>query len=214
MSCGIYEIYNKVTSQIYIGSSINIKTRLNTHKSMLARGVHPNKYLQNSYNKYGKSNFEFNKLLNCSKDALEFYEDKFINLQFCNNKRFGYNLREVAISMRGYKHSEETKKKCLANKKNFKHSNHTKTLISVANKGKKPSELTVNKSIESRKLNGLPSKRLKVICVNLLTKEKLEFESRKAVADYFKCRHTTVSQAIKLNRVFCKNFKLENGHTI
>ena len=45
---GIYEIYNKITHQIYIGSSQDLKSRINNHKSKLDRNKHPNKFLQNS----------------------------------------------------------------------------------------------------------------------------------------------------------------------
>jgi hypothetical protein len=50
-------------------------------------------------------------------------------------------------------------------------------------------------------------------CINIITNQEIEFESRKAVAEHFKCKHTTVSEAIRLNRIFCKNYKLKNGNT-
>lgn len=54
---GIYCITNNINNKIYIGSSVNIYHRLKRHYSELKRGVHTNKYLQNSYLKYGFSNF-------------------------------------------------------------------------------------------------------------------------------------------------------------
>jgi len=54
---GIYCITNIVNNKIYIGSSVNIYHRLKRHYSELKRGIHANKYLQNSYLKHGSSNF-------------------------------------------------------------------------------------------------------------------------------------------------------------
>ena len=49
---GIY--YLKMNEQNYVGSSINVKTRLHEHRSSLLRGTHDNPRMQNIFNKYGK----------------------------------------------------------------------------------------------------------------------------------------------------------------
>src|ERR1035437_9233186 len=49
--CGIYLL--EINSKKYVGSSGNIKKRLEHHRSLFKRGKHDNKYLQNLYNKYG-----------------------------------------------------------------------------------------------------------------------------------------------------------------
>ena len=43
----------------YIGSSINIARRLYAHRKLLTDNRHWISYFQNSWNKYGESNFEF-----------------------------------------------------------------------------------------------------------------------------------------------------------
>lgn len=56
---GIYKIYCVKNAKSYIGSSGNIERRWREHILALCRGVHHSEYLQNSWNKYGKSSFEF-----------------------------------------------------------------------------------------------------------------------------------------------------------
>lgn len=55
----IYRITNKITSQNYIGQTIDINRRKRTHFATLKRGCHDNPKLQASWNKYGEENFEF-----------------------------------------------------------------------------------------------------------------------------------------------------------
>lgn len=54
----VYKITNNITGKFYIGSTVNIKTRMQCHFRTLKSGVHHNKYLQNSYNKHGDKAFD------------------------------------------------------------------------------------------------------------------------------------------------------------
>lgn len=54
--CGIYELI--VNKKSYIGSSINLKSRLNEHLLDLNKGNHSNKKLLRAYNKYKNIHFE------------------------------------------------------------------------------------------------------------------------------------------------------------
>lgn len=56
---GIYHIKNLINEKVYIGSSVNIKTRLAKHKTYLINNCHSNKHLQSSFVKYGESVFVF-----------------------------------------------------------------------------------------------------------------------------------------------------------
>lgn len=56
---GIYKIVNNTNNKYYIGSSNNIHKRWNYHKEDLRRKNHHCQYLQRSWNKYGKDNFDF-----------------------------------------------------------------------------------------------------------------------------------------------------------
>ena len=55
---GIYMILNHTNDKIYIGQSIDIKTRWKQHKSNLNCNRHENKHLQSAWDKYGKDKFE------------------------------------------------------------------------------------------------------------------------------------------------------------
>lgn len=133
MSSGIYEILNTVNGHRYIGSAVNLTKRLNNHKSMLSRGEHTNKYLQNAYNKYGIDNFKFTILLYCEKEELikneQYYIDKFDFEEL-------YNIRKKAESNLGIIVSEDTRKRLSVVGKNRKHTEETKQRISKSNKGK------------------------------------------------------------------------------
>lgn len=56
---GIYKIKNRITHKVYIGESVDIKSRWNTHKSELRRGVHHSERLQKDWKKYGEKAFRF-----------------------------------------------------------------------------------------------------------------------------------------------------------
>jgi group I intron endonuclease len=95
MNCGIYKIENIKNNKIYIGSSVNLKNREYSHFRMLRKNIHDNEYLQNSYNKYGQDNFEFEIIELCSFDDLISKENYYINKYESNNLLFGYNLATV-----------------------------------------------------------------------------------------------------------------------
>ena len=92
MTSGIYCITNLVNDKRYIGQSKNIEVRFKDHFSRLRRNAHPNSYLQNSFNKYGESNFSFDVLCKCCEEDLDAEEKKLIKLYDTYNQ--GFNLTE------------------------------------------------------------------------------------------------------------------------
>lgn len=80
MTCGIYKIYCKENNRTYIGSSNNIERRFREHISNLKNNKHPNKYLQNSWNKYKENSFIFEIIEICEQnikfDREQFHIDK------------------------------------------------------------------------------------------------------------------------------------------
>lgn len=56
---GIYKISNKITGDFYIGSSKNIKSRWNDHKSPSRWSRQPGMKLYQDFQKYGLDNFTF-----------------------------------------------------------------------------------------------------------------------------------------------------------
>lgn len=92
MFSGIYYIENLINNKKYIGKSINIREREKYHFRKLKKNKHVNKYLQNSWNRYGKENFSFSVLEECDIENLNEKEKYWINKLNTANKNFGYNL--------------------------------------------------------------------------------------------------------------------------
>jgi group I intron endonuclease len=109
MSIGIYKIENIINKKTYIGSSINVEKRWNSHKNKLKNNKHHSKKLQNSWNKHGEDNFIFSivELLENSSNILE-REQFYINL-YESYKH--YNICKFAYSRLQYKHTDITKEK-------------------------------------------------------------------------------------------------------
>ncbi len=170
MTCGIYQIRNKINNKRYVGSSNNIEFRWRKHISFLTRNKHPNKHLQGAWNKYGKDSFEFTVLLICVEDELLDQE------QTCLDVKSEYNISKLAgkvemtnelkaklsdIAKRnacwiGRECSEETRRKMSKSRKGHICTEETRKKISMAQIGiTKPghirTEETRKKISESRK---------------------------------------------------------------
>lgn len=98
---GIYKIVNIVNGHYYVGRSVNLNKRWRVHRNSLRRNIHHNNHLQNAWNKYGESSFEFRiiELLDDLNTSIEIeqryidkaFEDKKSNINDC------YNLSDVAF---------------------------------------------------------------------------------------------------------------------
>lgn len=103
---GIYQIKNEVNGKVYIGSAVCIRQRFNEHKSMLERGAHHSRHLQNSWDKHGHLAFSHAVLDLCEKDELLIKEQKKIDEAVPE-----YNICRVAGNTLGRRHSPETRAK-------------------------------------------------------------------------------------------------------
>ena len=70
----VYEIRNS-NGWSYIGCSKNIERRWNEHRKSLENNSHINPHLQNAWNKYGESEFEWNVLLELDSENTMFLEE-------------------------------------------------------------------------------------------------------------------------------------------
>lgn len=59
---GIFQIKNMVNGRVFIGSTKNLDVVHNRHKFQLNQGGHPNKGLQQDWNRYGPESFTFSTL--------------------------------------------------------------------------------------------------------------------------------------------------------
>lgn len=86
MSIGIYKITNKITNQSYIGQSVHIERRWTEHCNSKC-----NSYIGQAIKQYGKNNFTFEIIEECSIKELNNKEEYWINF-FNTLKPNGYNL--------------------------------------------------------------------------------------------------------------------------
>lgn len=91
---GIYRIYHAASKKSYVGSAVNIPSRLRSHFKALNAGTHYNAKLQNAYNTYGGAAFRTETLELCSSDELYTREQHWIDALQAVEK--GYNICKVA----------------------------------------------------------------------------------------------------------------------
>lgn len=89
----IYNIQNG--NKIYIGQTRNPKVRFADHKTKLKCGTHPNRHLQNAYNKAAPGTFVYSLIDEATSDLeLDELERKYI-IQFNSlDGRCGYNIEK------------------------------------------------------------------------------------------------------------------------
>ena len=132
---GIYAIKNTVNGKVYIGSSVNMKSRWHTHKAMLKKDKHHSSKLQNAWNKYGEKTFVFYVLeAVIDNDAMLAREQDWLN--FLDSIKRGYNVCLVAGNCLGIKHTKATRRKVSLAGMGRIPSAETRAKISKANKGK------------------------------------------------------------------------------
>lgn len=146
-------LLNLATNMYYVGQALDFKVRWKGHIYLLNNNVHTNIHLQNAWNKYGQIAFKFYILeIIIDENKLDEREQYWMDRSQCYDRRIGYNIGRIAeSSMRGRKHSEETKLKIsqilLGHPPSkahtgCKHSDEAKLKISKANIGKKCSKET------------------------------------------------------------------------
>ena len=140
---GIYCITNTVNGKIYIGQSSNLQKRKRQHFNALRKNTHGNKYLQHSFNKYGEKSFDYQVMTEGDFTDAELNELECMYIQLFGAHAYtqgnGYNLAFGGNTKRGFKHTLETRKKMsesrMGEKNGFygkKHTEETKKKI-VAN---------------------------------------------------------------------------------
>lgn len=71
---GVYTIKCTANGVLYVGRSINIKSRWSDHRKKLRSGEHYNQHMQNAFNKYGESEFAYSVALVCNERSTQMYE--------------------------------------------------------------------------------------------------------------------------------------------
>jgi group I intron endonuclease len=105
-SC-VYKIIQISTEKVYIGSTVNWRKRKLDHFSKLRKNCHPNRKLQNSFNKYGKDDFYFEIVMFCTDDLLRKTEQLYLDLI-----KPEFNIsKDATAPMQGRKHTQSSKEK-------------------------------------------------------------------------------------------------------
>lgn len=110
---GIIYRYTSPNGKIYIGKTTNEKHRIATHKY---EAKHPKNYFHRAIAKYGFDKFTYEVLFRTkSFDRLNYLlntmEQYYIKKYNTTDPTIGYNLTDGGEGTKGFKHTEETRKK-------------------------------------------------------------------------------------------------------
>ena len=145
LKSGIYKLQSKINKATYVGGTLDLKRRKNTHFNVLGRQKSP-RLLQDHYNKYGKNDLEFFIIETCSKKDLLHKEQYWIDT-------LNPELNSTNTAYRPT-HTEKTKQKISKahiGKKQGPCSEEAKRKISQAHKGRKFTEKHKQALIDSCK---------------------------------------------------------------
>ena len=95
----VYAIKHNITGKVYVGSTKNLKTRINSHLLLLRNHKHPVEDLQADYDKFGE-NFTIT-----VEDEIEFYSEKDKEYEWMEKyqshiREHGYNYKDKHFAER------------------------------------------------------------------------------------------------------------------
>ena len=168
MQSGVYKIVNIIDGKQYIGSSIDIASRLTRHRGNLNTNKHENLKLQRAWNKHNKDSFVFEVLLYCDPENCLWYEQMFLDYF-----QPEYNIAlDAKAPMLGRTHSVASRYKMSQSRRGTqtgvdnpmygktgdqhpyfgrRHSDESKQKMRASHLGKKLTQSTKNKMSQSRR---------------------------------------------------------------
>lgn len=156
MAAGVYEILDTKTNMRYIGSSKNVRLRLNYHRTNLGRGTHYNLHLQRAFI-LRKDGFIFRPLAYLEDCEVLPTEQRLLDIEHANSIGTFNIAKDATAAMKGRKHSPEWVAKSIE----WKRGNKSRT--------GQPSNLKGGKHTEEHKLKN----RLAKLFVSPETREKM-----------------------------------------
>jgi group I intron endonuclease len=204
---GVYCLINKVNGHSYVGSSINLASRMRNYlnKAFLKSKQNANMPITRSLLKYDYSNFS---LL-----ILEYVEAEFLASRetfYIANIIPYYNVLKQGFSSLGYIHTEETKKLLSELAKNRTHSDKTKGLIARAVTGENNPFYNKSHSMES-KIRIIEAKSAYSVYVYNSFKELwVIFPSVRTLAKLIKSNSSTLVNVIKEHTIYRGEWYLVN----
>jgi len=149
---GIYEILNTENNKKYIGSSVDIESRMYEHKRVLIKNKHHSLHLQRAWNLYGEGCFVF-RVVELVDDVSLLIQREQHHIDLCGSSmlEYGYNILPIAGNSIGFKQTEEVKDKLRQMYLGTHRSEEIKAKISKGLKGIKRSEETKIKMSKAKK---------------------------------------------------------------
>lgn len=206
----VYKISNVANGKFYVGSSVNVRVRFQTHRRELRKGTHHCEPLQRAWDKYGEDRFKFEVVERlASPDELLAAEN--ILLIEHHGQAYCYNVgTRAGAAMTGRTHADAAKAKVSKAQKGKQHRlGHTNTpehrqRISAAMAGKKKSPEHVEK-IRQRMIGTSYAKgRVVTEAMRALLARPvveivaaLKFPSVRAAADHFGLGRANVIRALR-----------------
>lgn len=93
---GVYKITNTINNKCYIGVSTDIWKRWINHKSILNKGIHYNKKLQNDWVLYQEKSFTIEILEKVNKENFQQKEQFWMDKYKCYLEEYGYNKQIIS----------------------------------------------------------------------------------------------------------------------
>lgn len=143
----IYCIYNDITEEQYIGSTINYKVRIRNHLKLLRKGKHHSWKLQRAFNKYGESIFDIFILRPTTRETMLSDEQWCIDML-----RPEYNICKIAGNTLGLKWTKERKEKQLKYLSN-KPKSHIDNLVKALKENKEFIQLSKDRCLKMAEMN-------------------------------------------------------------
>ena len=149
--CHIYKITNPSNEKCYIGSSVDVKDRFNSHRRDLKSNKHPNIKLQRAFNLLVGENFRYEILHECDSSIRDFQEAFYIEKYQSCDPDYGYNFLKIDLENGVKIVPQEMKDRISKKKMGQKRSEETRRKIGLAHKGQKRSPETCRRISEATK---------------------------------------------------------------
>ena len=135
---GIYRITNEKTGQFYIGSSVDVRSRIMDHHRELRAGIHRNTHLQASYNRDGTDCFCAELLIIEEPVKLLATEQRYLDAYWDNGIRCFNQAKSAKAPMLGRHPSKATLLKQSAARLGRRMSEETKAKMSAYQRSRPP----------------------------------------------------------------------------
>ena len=204
---GVYYLINKVNGHGYVGSSINLASRMKNYlnNAFLKSKQNVNMPIIKALLKYDQSNFSLLILEYVELESLTVRETFYIT-----HVMPYYNVLKQGYSSLGYKHTEETKKLLSVLAKNRIHSEKTKALIAKALTGENNPFYNKTHSTESKIRMIEANSAYPVYIYNSYKKLLVIFPSVLTLAKLIKSNHSTIINIIKQQILFRGEWYITN----